>query len=122
MIPSSKRQKTYGLVSRGVVLAASMTVLLGAPMVSAQLNCNPGIEFYEEGPIKQCNLNGNHRLYTVRGDVVICADGNPLVQFPDGRLRSCTVAEPSVIGGERCDAPARIEIAPDGALRSCDRT
>lgn len=99
-----------------------MAMAMVTAPASAQLNCNPGIEFYAEGPIKQCNLNGNHRLYTVRGDVVVCADGHTLVQFPDGRLRSCTVAEALVIAGERCDPSARVELAPDGALESCNNS
>lgn len=111
---------------RGVAAPTSLVAIVAAALVStpasAQLNCNPGIEFYAEGPIKQCNLNGNHRLYTVRGDVVVCADGHPLVQFPDGRLQSCTVAESSVIAGERCDASALVELAADGALESCRKS
>lgn len=107
---------------RGVVVLASLAAGFVTTTASAQLNCNPGIEFYAEGPIKACNLNGNHRLYTVRGDVVVCADGHPLVQFPDGRLQSCTVAEPSVIAGEHCDAASRVELAPDGALESCRKS
>jgi hypothetical protein len=111
---------------RGVaILAPPVAGLFTALVMSAataQLNCNPGIEFYAEGPIKACNLNGNHRLYTVRGDVVVCADGHPLVQFPDGRLQSCTVAEPSVIAGERCDASSRVVLASDGALESCRKS
>jgi len=107
---------------RGVAILVSLAASLVMTTASAQLNCNPGIEFYAEGPIKACNLNGNHRLYTVRGDVVVCADGYPLVQFLDGRLQSCTVAEPSVIAGERCDASSRVELAPDGALESCRKS
>ena len=97
-------------------------VASGVVPVSAQVNCNPGIEFYDQGPLKRCNLNGNHRLYTVRGDVVVCADGHPLVQFLDGRLQSCTLADTSVIVGERCEAPARVELASDGSLRSCRKS
>jgi hypothetical protein len=114
-----------GSVRRVAILAPPVAGLFTALVMSAataQLNCNPGIEFYAEGPIKACNLNGNHRLYTVRGDVVVCADGHPLVQFPDGRLQSCTVAEPSVIAGERCEASSRVELAPDGALESCRKS
>jgi hypothetical protein len=96
-----------------------LAVASGVVPVSAQVNCNPGVEFYDEGPLKRCNLNGNHRLYTDRGDVVVCADGHPLVQFLDGRLQSCTLAEPSVIAGARCEAMARVEFDADGNLRSC---
>ena len=112
----------FGDSHRSAPGAATLVLVLAAAPAAAQLNCNPGIEFYAEGPIKQCNLNGNHRLHTVRGDVVVCADGHPLVQFPDGRLRSCTVAEPSTIAGRRCDAPARIDLAPDGTLERCRKS
>jgi len=57
-------------------LAVGFVMSLGAAAVPAQVNCNPGITFYTEGPVKQCNLNGDHRLYTARGDVVVCADGS----------------------------------------------
>ena len=111
-----------GHPARGIAVAAALAGALGALPASAQLNCNPGVEFYAEGPLKQCNLNGDHRLYTVRGDVVVCADGHPLVQFPDGRLQSCTVKTTSLIAGERCEAPAQVELDPDGALVSCRRS
>lgn len=103
----------------GVVVATALACVLVAMPASAQLNCNPGIEFYADGPVKQCNLNGDHRLHTARGDVIVCADGHLLVQFPDGRVQSCTVNDSSVIAGKRCEAPARIELAPDGTLLSC---
>lgn len=114
-----RRPSTYGDSIRAAIVAAVFVCALGALPASAQLNCNPGIEFYENGPVKQCNLNGHHRLYTVRGDVVVCADGHPLVQFPDGRLRSCTVFDTSVIAGERCEGPARVELTHDGSLSGC---
>lgn len=104
---------------RCIVVVAILAIASLVAPASAQVNCNPGVEFYDEGPLKRCNLNGNHRLHTVRGDVVVCADGHPLVQFPDGRLKSCTVNDTSVIAGERCDAPAEVELAPDGRLREC---
>lgn len=121
---------SFGNSYRGAAVATALAVppvfvvvfVLAASPAWAQLNCNPGIEFYAEGPIKQCNLNGNHRLHTVRGDVVVCADGHALVQFPDGRLRSCAIAESSTIAGRRCDAPARIDLARDGTLESCRKT
>ena len=101
---------------------AGIAMALGVSTASAQPNCNPGIEFYPEGPLKQCNLNGNHRLYTVRGDVVVCADGHPLVQFLDGRLQSCTLAATPVVAGVRCEAPARLELAADGSVLSCRKS
>ena len=105
-----------------IVVVMAVTTVLGVASALAQPNCNPGIEFYDDGPMKQCNLNGNHRLHTVRGDVVVCADSHSLVQFPNGRLQSCTVSDIAVIAGERCEAPARVELAPDGSLRSCRKS
>ena len=102
-------------------LFLGLAIAVGVTTASAQVNCNPGIEFYAEGPLKQCNLNGNHRLYTVRGDVVVCADGYSLVQFADGRLQSCTVTHTLTILSERCEAPARLELAADGSLRGCHK-
>ena len=116
---------TCGGPARGLFVLAGLVALvaiLGVTTVSAQVNCNPGIEFYDNGPLKSCNLNGNHRLHTLRGDVIVCADSHLLVQFPDGRLQSCTITEPSVIAGVRCEAPARVEFAADGSLRSCRKT
>jgi hypothetical protein len=113
---------SHGDTINGVAVATALVCALGMLPASAQLNCNPGIDFYDNGPMKQCNLNGDHRLYTVRGDVVVCGNGHPLVQFPDGRLRSCTLVDTSVIAGVRCDAPARIEIAHDGGLLGCVKT
>lgn len=87
----------------------------------AQVNCNAGIEFYPEGGVKGCNLNGNHTLYTESGDVLVCADGERLEQYPDGTLRSCAIRETQRIGTVRCEAPARVELARDGALAACRR-
>ncbi len=110
----------YGdLTRRAVIVLTGLAIALAVTTVSAQPNCNPGIEFFPEGPFKQCNLNGNHRLYTVRGDVVVCADGHPLAQFADGRLQSCTVTDTPIIAGEQCQAPARLELAADGRLLGC---
>ena len=101
---------------------AGIAMALAVSTASAQPNCNPGIEFFPEGPFKQCNLNGNHQVYTVRGDVVVCADGHPLVQFPDGRLQSCMLAATPVVAGVRCEAPARLELAADGSVLSCRKS
>ncbi len=109
-------------VVAALMVLTALVAILGMTTVSAQVNCNPGIAFYDNGPVKSCNLNGNHRLYTVRGDIVVCADGHSLMQFPDGRLQSCTVTDTTLIAGERCEAPARLELAPDGSLRSCQKT
>lgn len=117
-----RRALKYGSSARGAVVSIALAYAIGAAPASAQLNCNPGIEFYADGPLKQCNLNGDHRLHTSRGDVIVCANGHALVQFPDGRLRSCTVKDTSVIAGERCEAPAMVELAPDGTLVGCRKS
>lgn len=117
-----RHPSTCGGTIRIGVVATAVAAALAAVPATAQLNCNPGVEFYDHGPLKQCNLNGNHRVYTVRGDVVVCADGRPLVQFPDGRLQSCTLVDTSVIAGDRCEAPARIELAHDGRLLDCAKS
>jgi hypothetical protein len=117
-----RRPLKHGDTVRGIAVAIASAFVFCAMPASAQLNCNPGVEFYQDGPLKQCNLNGDHRLYTQRGDVIVCANGHPLVQFPDGRLQSCTVNDTSVIAGERCEAPAWVELAPDGSLLSCRKT
>lgn len=117
-----RRPLTCGGPTRGLFALAGLVAvvaILDVTTVSAQVNCNPGIEFYDNGPVRSCNLNGNHRLHTQRGDVIVCADGHLLVQFPDGRLQSCTVTDSLTIAGERCEAPARVELAADGSLRSC---
>jgi hypothetical protein len=117
-----RRPLNYGDTARSVVVVIALAYVIGATPASAQLNCNPGIEFYHDGPVKQCNLNGDHRLHTPRGDVIVCANGHALVQFRDGRLRSCTVKDTLVIAGERCEAPAEVELAPDGSLLSCRKS
>ncbi len=109
-------------VVAALLVLTALVAVLGMTTVSAQVNCNPGIAFYDNGPVKSCNLNGDHRLHTVRGDVVVCADGHPLVQFPDGRLQSCTVTDTTLVAGERCEAPARVALVRDGRLRRCQKT
>ncbi len=111
------------LASRtGAVLAAA--VLLGAYSAGArgELNCNVGIEFHPAGGIKSCRLNGNHTLQTAMGIRVTCADGEVLEKYPEGRLKSCTLAEPAGVDATRCDARARIEFDPDGDFELCTPT
>lgn len=105
------------LATAGLVLAATLWVT----DARAQVNCNPGVEFYADGSFKSCILNGNHQLYTARGDVLTCADGYRLEQYPDGRLKSCTIREPArvVIGEAPCSGPARVELSEEGELREC---
>jgi hypothetical protein len=100
-------------------------LLLALAMISypatAELNCNVGIKFYPDGGIKSCNLNGNHQIYTAQGQRLTCADGYILVQYPDGKLQSCTVAVPVSLGSVRCDRLSRVELGPDGTVKECRR-
>jgi hypothetical protein len=66
-----------------------------------------------------CRHVGAHTLYTAHGHKITCADGQPLVQYRGGALRSCTIEKAHTFGDVRCEAPARIEFEPDGRLRDC---
>ena len=98
-----------------------MFVWMFLPAVAAaQLNCNVGVEFYPEGGIKSCKLNGDHRVYTAQGRAVTCADGYVAVQFPGGRLKSCTLAATFVYDARPCTAGSRIEFSLDGTVSKCE--
>ncbi len=84
-----------------------------------QLNCNVGIEFHPTGGIESCRLNGNHALETAAGIRVTCADGEVAQMYADGRLKSCTLAEPLSLDAVRCEVRARIEFDGDGAIAQC---
>ena len=86
----------------------------------AQLNCNVGVEFYPDGDIKSCNLNGNHRIYITPGQAVVCADGHIATQYPDGRLKSCTLAAAFAYDSSRCAVRSRIEFERDGKVSKCE--
>jgi hypothetical protein len=43
------------------------------------------------------------------------------VQYPDGKLQSCTVAVPVSLGSVRCDRLSRVELGPDGTVKECRR-
>lgn len=103
------------------VLASWLAWTLFSPIALAELNCNVGIEFYPSGGIKRCNLNGNHRIYTAQGRALTCADSHMLVQYPDGKLKSCTIAMSLAFDDVRCDALSRVELDPNGTLTKCER-
>ena len=86
----------------------------------AELNCNAGIEFYPNGGIKSCNLNGNHQLYTAQGQRLVCSNGYSLVQYPGGQLKSCTISVSLTIGSVQCDRLTQIELAVDGTIIGCE--
>jgi len=107
---------------RFLTAAAGAAVITGlAPPVSAQLNCNAGVEHYPGGGLKQCNLNGDHTFYTAKGLRVTCSDGKNLVQHPNGAVKSCSIRKSHTFGDLRCTAPARVEFEADGSLRACRR-
>jgi hypothetical protein len=103
------------------LIAVLALILVGTGAV-AQLNCNVGVEFYVDGGIKSCNLNGNHRIYNARGQPLTCLNGYRLVQYPDGRLQSCTLAEPARFDATLCARLSVVEFNPDGTLRKCVRS
>lgn len=90
-----------------------------SPKAVAELNCNAGIEFYANGGIKSCNLNGNHQLYTARGQRLVCSDGYVLVQHPDGELKSCTISVATTIDSVECGRFSQVELTADGTIVSC---
>ena len=86
----------------------------------AELNCNVGIEFYPNDGIKRCNLNGNDRIYTAQGQGLTCVDGHMLVQYPDGKLKVCTIAIPLAFDSKHCDALSQIKLGPKGNIKKCE--
>lgn len=110
-------------MNRSRLLAGLALVVLVAPPprpASAQLNCDPGVDFYPSGALRRCTLNGHHRMHTARGQALTCASGHPAVLYEDGRLRSCVLAQRLVSGSERCEAGSRAALRPDGALARCE--
>jgi hypothetical protein len=105
------------------LLAAFAGWLTLVPTSHAQLNCNVGVQYYPDGGgIERCVLNGEHTLYTGRRLEVICADGKPLTQYPDGALQSCSIEKRHVFDGVRCEPPSEVAFEADGRLRSCSRS
>jgi hypothetical protein len=102
-----------------VLLWACLLGLLAGPAL-AQLNCNAGVEFHPDGGIKRCQLNGRHQFYTNIGARLVCRDGADAWQYPDGRIRRCTLGETYRSGDARCEAPAVIELSSDGHLLRCE--
>jgi hypothetical protein len=94
-------------------------LLLAAGAVHGELNCNVGIEFYDDGRVRACVLNGNHHIYTESGTPVTCADGERLEEHRDGSLARCTLALPAEIEGRRCAAGGEVAFGDDGHLLRC---
>lgn len=99
-----------------MLLIALFVPGLGA---EAQLNCNVGIDFYANGGIRRCILNGDHRIYTEGGVPISCADGKPLEQHPDGTLARCTLRHPARLDGSDCPARAEVSFDEHGRLKQC---
>lgn len=103
------------------IIFAVLVAVAASRVAVAELNCNAGIEFYPGGGIKSCNLNGNHQLYTARGQRLVCANGYTLVQYPDGELKSCTISVALTVGATaQCDRLSHVELAADGAVVGCE--
>lgn len=108
-------------VGRSSALAALSIlglVVYGGRPASAQLNCNVGVDFYPGGAIRSCTLNGHHRFHTAQGPLT-CASGHVLVQYENGRLQNCILAQPLISGSLTCEAGSRAEFRPDGTLAGC---
>lgn len=97
----------------------AVVALLWAGSVGAQLNCNVGIEFRDDGRLRACVLNGHHRIYTESGVAVTCADGARLEQHRDGTLERCTLAAPAVLDDRQCAAGSQVVFGTDGRLLHC---
>jgi hypothetical protein len=97
-------------------------LLLGclSQAVGAQVNCNPGVSFYPEGPLKQCLLNGDHRIHTERFGAVDCADGARLALHRDGTLERCTLRSAAQLGAVRCEAGTEVVFTAAGELAGCE--
>ena len=100
------------------VLIVVLSIVL-SPRAVAELNCNAGIEFYADGGIKTCNLNGNHQLYTAQGQRLVCSNGYALVQYPGGELKSCTISVAFTIDSVECGRLSQVELKPDGTIVRC---
>jgi len=110
---------------KGTIVIGHVTLLLGVVAYSApagaELNCNAGIEFYDIGGIKRCQLNGNHQLYTARGQRLVCADGHDLFKYPDGKLQRCTLTEALTFDSTQCNAGDTVELDKQGSIQRCQR-
>ena len=108
------------MMSRRSCCAVAAASLL-AGVARADFNCNVGVDFYESGPLRSCVLNGDHRLYTRSGDVLVCADGKRAWLYRDGVLASCTLAGAARLEGHDCPQGAGVEFAADGHLLQCKK-
>ena len=110
---------TLGMPAFCAALIVVLSIGL-SPIAAAELNCNAGIDFYPNGGIKSCNLNGNHQLYTAQGQKLVCSNGYVLVQYPGGELKSCTISVALTIDSVQCDRLSQVELKPDGTIVRCE--
>lgn len=105
---------------RALATGVALGIFLSQPgPAHAQLNCEVGVEFYPDGAIRRCTLNGHHRIHTARGEPLTCASGHAGILYEDGRLKSCVLARPLAWGPLSCEAGHRLELGPDGEPTGC---
>ena len=100
---------------------ALIALLFVAAGVRADFNCNVGVEFHADGPLRSCVLNGDHRLYAESGEALTCANGARAELHRDGTLASCILAHPARLQGHECAAGSRVEFNADGRLLQCKK-
>lgn len=102
---------------RGWLLAAGLGLAAGP--AGAQLNCDPGVEYYRSGAIRGCVLNGVHAFWTPLSRRLICASGAPIELYPEGQVRRCRLAFAHRDGRRSCAAGHDAELGRDGHLIGC---
>jgi len=88
-----------------LILTLGLVAVSGS--ASAQINCEAGVDFYPQGGIKSCVLNGNHQVYTHQGVRLVCSNGKAMEQYPNGSLKSCTLDKAQRV--QRTSVPGRFE-------------
>ena len=100
----------FGVLCAGVLLSLS---------AHAELNCNVGIEFHDDGRLRSCVLNGDHRIHTESGIALTCAHGQRLEHHRDGTLAECTLAKPARLDDRQCAAGDVVRFDAAGRLLHC---
>jgi len=110
----------WSVLPRTAACVVASAMLVAAGPAGAEFNCNAGVEFHPGGgPLAACTLNGVHVLHTAAGLTVHCADGARAAQYPDGRLRACTLERVLETGAQVCAQRSRAEFDDVGRLRAC---
>ncbi len=107
------------MMLRSSAAGAAIVMALTAGAVLADYNCNAGIEFHDDGSFRRCVLNGNHRFTLGSGLTLVCANGYPIEDHPQGSLRRCTLAEPLAGKAPECVEGTRVELDERGVLLAC---